>query len=101
MILQVGPEEAGARLDVFLSEKTDLTRSAAQKLAADGVVRVNGKAASKNLRLKAGDVVRHGTFGVGVVQKVTPMGNDSLLEIRFEGVGVKKIMNNFAKLTKT
>ena len=51
--------------------------------------------------LKAGDVVRHGTFGVGVVQKVTPMGNDSLLEIRFEGVGVKKIMNNFAKLTKT
>ena len=32
MILQVGPEEAGARLDVFLSEKTDLTRSAAQKL---------------------------------------------------------------------
>ena len=51
--------------------------------------------------LKAGDVVRHGTFGVGVIQKVTPMGNDSLLEIRFEGVGVKKIMNNFAKLTKT
>lgn len=51
--------------------------------------------------LKAGDVVRHGTFGVGVVQKVTPMGNVSLLEIRFEGVGVKKIMNNFAKLTKT
>ena len=57
MILQVGPEEAGARLDVFLSEKTDLTRSAAQKLAADGVVCVNGKAASKNLRLKAGDEV--------------------------------------------
>ncbi len=50
--------------------------------------------------LKAGDAVSHGTFGRGEVLKVTPMGNDSLLEIRFETVGIKKIMNNFAKLTK-
>ena len=28
------------------------------------------------------------------------MGNDKLLEIRFEKVGMKKIMANFAKLTK-
>jgi len=50
--------------------------------------------------LKAGDKVSHGTFGNGEVLKVTPMGNDSLLEIRFESVGIKKIMHNFAKLTK-
>ncbi len=50
--------------------------------------------------LKAGDAVSHGTFGAGEVLKVTPMGNDSLLEVRFDSVGVKKIMHNFAKLTK-
>jgi DNA helicase-2/ATP-dependent DNA helicase PcrA len=50
--------------------------------------------------LQPGDQVSHGTFGNGVVQKVTPMGNDSLLEIVFETVGTKKIMHNFAKLTK-
>ena len=50
--------------------------------------------------LKAGDAVSHPTFGAGEVIKVTPMGSDSLLEIRFAGVGVKKLMHNFAKLTK-
>lgn len=51
--------------------------------------------------LTAGDVVSHNTFGTGTVQKVTPMGNDFLLEVAFESVGIKKIMHNFAKLTKT
>ncbi len=50
--------------------------------------------------LQPGDKVSHGTFGEGTVMKVTPMGNDSLLEIAFDKVGTKKIMNNFAKLTK-
>jgi DNA helicase-2/ATP-dependent DNA helicase PcrA len=30
---------------------------------------------------------------------VTPMGNDTLLEIAFDTVGTKKIMAGFAKLT--
>ncbi len=47
-----------------------------------------------------GDRIVHKVFGAGVITAVTPMGNDQLLEIHFEKVGVKKIMANFAKLTK-
>ncbi len=49
---------------------------------------------------QAGDCVRHKTFGDGCIQSVQPMGNDLLLTIAFEQVGVKKIMATFAKLTK-
>ena len=50
--------------------------------------------------LKAGDRVRHKTFGEGSVVRVTPMGNDTLLEIAFDGFGTKKLMANFAPLEK-
>ena len=45
------------------------------------------------------DVV-HGTFGNGTVIAVKPMANDSLLSIQFETIGIKKLMANFAKLTR-
>ena len=48
----------------------------------------------------AGERVRHRMFGEGVILKTTPMGNDTFLEINFDGVGVKKLMANFAKLEK-
>ncbi len=47
-----------------------------------------------------GDTVFHKTFGSGMILSVTPMGNDSLLEIAFERVGTKKLMANFARLKK-
>ena len=47
-----------------------------------------------------GDRVRHRTFGEGMVLSATPMGGDHLLEIAFDSVGTKKIMANFARLTK-
>ncbi len=47
-----------------------------------------------------GQRVSHKVFGEGVIEKVTPMGNDTLIQIAFDKVGVKKIMANFAKLTK-
>ena len=47
----------------------------------------------------AGQQVLHKTFGKGMILKVTPMGNDTLLEIAFDTVGTKKIMAGFAKLT--
>ncbi len=47
-----------------------------------------------------GDKVKHKIFGVGVVRGVTKMSNDSMLEIAFEKVGVKKTMANFAPLEK-
>ena len=45
------------RLDVFLAENADVTRSYAATLVADGCVTVNGKAAAKNTKLKKGDSV--------------------------------------------
>ena len=51
-------------------------------------------------KLAVGDKVKHLTFGQGEIISATPMGNDTLLEIMFETVGSKKIMQNFARLKK-
>ena len=47
-----------------------------------------------------GDVVEHKVFGRGTVGAVKPAAGDQIVEIRFEKVGVKKTMANFAPLTK-
>lgn len=52
------------------------------------------------LNFTLGDVVAHSVFGKGEVLKITPMGNDHLIEVQFDKAGLKKIMANFAKLTK-
>lgn len=49
---------------------------------------------------RVGDTVGHKLFGRGVVLSAQPMGNDTLLEIAFEKAGTKKLMANFARLTK-
>lgn len=43
------------RLDSFVADSSELTRSAAAKLCDDGLVSVNGKAAKKKLLLHVGD----------------------------------------------
>ncbi len=49
---------------------------------------------------KAGDSVRHRTFGQGLILTASPMANDTLLEIAFDKVGTKKLFANYAKLEK-
>ena len=49
---------------------------------------------------QTGERVSHATFGKGVITAIKPMGNDSLLTVQFDTVGTKKIMANFAKLTR-
>lgn len=46
------------RLDVFLAEKVDITRSYAATLIGEENVLVNGKKAAKNTKLKKGDAVQ-------------------------------------------
>ena len=46
----------------------------------------------ESLKLSIGDRVRHKSFREGVVVKMTPMGNDYLLEIDFTESGSKKLM---------
>ena len=49
---------------------------------------------------KVGERVRHKTFGDGVIEAAAAMGNDMLLTVKFDTVGQKKIMANFAKLER-
>ena len=48
-------------------------------------------------KLVAGDMVRHKSFGAGVVTSVSPVGGDMLLEIAFDNVGTKKLLLKFAE----
>ncbi len=49
---------------------------------------------------QVGDTVQHKAFGTGLILTATPMANDTLLEIAFDKAGTKKLMANFARLTK-
>jgi len=59
MIFKIDNEETSAklRLDVFVSENTKLTRSAAQKIIDDGCVLINGAKQAKNYKLRTGDSI--------------------------------------------
>lgn len=52
---QVGPEDAGARLDAYLARALEIPRGLAATLCKDSHVQVNGKPIAKSLKIKAGD----------------------------------------------
>ena len=53
----IGESDLKKRLDLYVSETENVTRSNAQNLIDNGFVLVNGKAESKNYRLRLGDEV--------------------------------------------
>lgn len=55
IVLEV--ESGGERLDKFVSDNSEISRSFAARLAADGNITVNGRAADKKTKLKSGDVI--------------------------------------------
>ena len=58
VVLTVNPEGAGNRIDKYISDNiAELTRSAVQGLIEKGLVLVNGKAVSKNCKLKGGEEI--------------------------------------------
>lgn len=57
MKLTVEAEASGTRLDVFVAEHTDLSRSAAAKLIESGAVTVFGRAESKKYAVTADDEI--------------------------------------------
>ena len=70
----------------FASQKSASTGFAAPKQAAETFM--------------AGQSVTHPIFGDGMVLSAKPMGNDVMYEVAFDKVGTKKIMGNFAKMSK-
>ena len=56
--LTVSPEEAGVRIDKYLTEQLpDITRSYLQKLLKDGSVQMNGKSVKASTKTAAGAVI--------------------------------------------
>ena len=53
--LHVGEADVGKRIDAFVSEHSDITRSAAVRLIEEEAITVNGRAIAKNYKLRAGD----------------------------------------------
>lgn len=86
---------------VYYSEHTN--RSDRTKVAG-GEITVNRQpvrtSATPQEKITAGDRVRHRIFGEGEVLTVRAMGADVLYEVAFDGVGTKKLLATYAKLTK-
>ena len=55
--IEVYDEDIGKRLDVFISEREDITRAFAQKLIEEGNVLVLGAAKSKNYKIRKNDTI--------------------------------------------
>lgn len=75
--------------DSFRSAVVENNRTSAPAAASDG---------ARNL--KPGDCVVHKKFGNGMVVSAKPLGNDTLLEVAFDTVGTKKLMEGMANLKK-
>lgn len=80
----------------FLTGQAGSARRRGGGAAGGGVAQKTPQSAGA--AFKKGDRVLHRVFGPGMVLTVTPMGNDTLLEIIFDKAGTKKIMANFAGL---
>jgi DNA helicase-2/ATP-dependent DNA helicase PcrA len=72
------------REQIKRSQKSALTAGASEKPAV--------------LELHKGDMIQHKAFGKGMVLTATRIGNDTLLEIAFDGVGTKKMFANTASV---
>ncbi len=55
--MELTVKNGGMRLDSFLAESTELSRSAAARLCEEGAVTVNGKAQSKKYAVCEGDLI--------------------------------------------
>ena len=57
MNFEIEVTENGKRIDSYLAEELDLSRSKVQKLIKQELVTVNGKVVSNNYNVKLGDTI--------------------------------------------
>ena len=55
--------------------------------------------ASINSLYKVGQTILHDSFGIGDIVAVNIVGNELLLDINFQNIGIKKIFTRYARLT--
>ena len=107
-------------IDSDLLEKIDRTVKTKKVEKDEGIIAANGgrnpfslqnelmerktaaakQSAAASADYSEGERVKHKVFGEGTIVSVKKMSNDAMLEVNFDSVGTKKIMANFAKLTK-
>lgn len=57
-IINVEAEDINKRIDVFLNDELDISRSSIQRLIEQGNITVNNKNTSKNYKLRANDIIQ-------------------------------------------
>lgn len=107
-------------IDSDLLDKIDRTVKSQKAEKDEGIIAANGgrnpfslqnelmerktaaakQSAAASADYSEGERVKHKVFGEGTIISVKKMSNDAMLEVNFDSVGTKKIMANFAKLTK-
>ncbi len=80
-IITLASDSDGTRLDAFISDKTDMTRSQAVRLIEGGFVRVGGQLQKKNYKLKIGDEIE---IELPENEECEAAAEDIPLDIRYE-----------------
>lgn len=79
--LTVGADNAGTRLDKFISENSNLSRSHAAKLAEEKRVLINGREAVKKIKLADGDII---TISIPEPEPMEAVPQDIPIDIVYE-----------------
>ena len=85
MILEITENQAGERIDRFLANSQDLTRSFLQKILKEGEVIVNGKSVKANYKLRKGDRIE---FEIPEAVEPDIVAEDIPLSILYEDADV-------------
>lgn len=85
MILEITENQAGERIDRFLADSQDLTRSFLQKILKEGEVIVNGKSVKANYKLRKGDRIK---FEIPEAVEPDIVAEDIPLSILYEDADV-------------
>lgn len=85
MILEIMENQAGERIDRFLADSQDLTRSFLQKILKEGEVIVNGKSVKANYKLRKGDRIE---FEIPEAVEPDIVAEDIPLSILYEDADV-------------
>ena len=85
MILEITENQAGERIDRFLADSQDLTRSFLQKILKEGEVIVNGKSGTANYKLRKGDRIE---FEIPEAVEPDIVAEDIPLSILYEDADV-------------
>ena len=100
------------RVETFISNKNRVNENIERKVKpsigisvdsflknlAGTTVPQKSNVAASEVKYKVGMEVKHKKFGVGVIEKIEPEGDDFKLDITFDNSGFKRLMANYTPL---